>query len=92
MAQTNVSLSPTEFEDLVRRIVREELARLVRSRGRIGDDPSHEGTVDEAGDETLVAEALEVLDAYGDDPHGWLDWEDVKDQLRRAEALGELPN
>jgi len=92
MDRTNISLNPTDLEALVRRVVREELARLVRSHRPTGDDPRYEGPLDETGDAALVIEALEVLEAYGDDPRNWLDWREVRDELQRAEAAGELPD
>ncbi len=59
---------------------------------RIGDDLRHEGPNDVKGDEAILAEALEVLDAYGGDPEAWLDWQDVKAELRHAEGAGEIPD
>lgn len=41
-------------------------------------------------DEELVADAIAVLENTPDD--AWLDWDDVKAELIRAEAAGELPH
>lgn len=45
--------------------------------------------MDNEEDEELAQEAEEVLKNTPED--GWLDWEDVKAELMRAEAAGELP-
>ena len=90
MAQTTVSLSQADLEALVRRVVREELTRLTRQRS-VSAEARHEGPDDPVQDDALLAEALSVLDTYGDDSSKWLAWEDVKAELASAEAAGELP-
>ena len=90
MAQTTVSLSQADLEALVRRVVREELTRLTRERS-VSADARHEGPDDPAQDDALLADALAVLEAYGDDSSEWSSWEDVKAELASAEAAGELP-
>jgi hypothetical protein len=93
MSQTTVSLSPDELEVLVRRVVREELTRLLRSPVRsILEDWRQEGLDDPAEDELLLSEALAVLQEYGGKPEAWMTWEDFEAELDRAEAAGELPD
>ena len=93
MSQTTIPLSPNELEVLVRRVVREELIRLLRSPVRsILEDWTQEGPDDSAEDELLLSEALAVLQEYGDKPEAWMDWEDFEAELDRAEMAGELPD
>jgi hypothetical protein len=88
-----ITISLTDLENLVRRVVREELARLLRAPATsILDDWSHEGPDDPAGDEILLREALAMLKEYGDKPETWMKWEDFEAELARAEASGELPD
>ncbi len=92
MSQTTISLSPNELQVLVRRVVREELTRLLHVPVRsILEDWRQEGPDDPAEDELLLREALAVLQGYGDKPDAWMDWEDFEAELDRAEAAGELP-
>lgn len=93
MSQTTISLSPNELEVLVRRVVREELAHLLRSPVRsVLEDWAQEGPDDPAEDELLLSEALAVLQEYGDKTEAWMDWEDFEAELDRAERVGELPD
>ena len=93
MSQTTISLSPDELEVLLRRVVREELTRLLRSPVRsILEDWRQEGPDDLAEDELLLSEALAVLQEYGDKPKAWMNWEDFEVELDRAEMAGELPD
>ncbi len=79
---TPLPSSTEELEALVRRVLREELAVLVeRSRMEI-----------EREDEILAREAAAIWQADGDRPEAWMDWEDAKAELLRAEAAGELPD
>jgi len=92
MRQTTVTLSPNELQVLVRRVVREELTRLLRAPVRsILEDWRQEGPDDPAEDELLLREALAVLQGYEDQPEAWMSWEDFEAELDRAEAAGELP-
>lgn len=92
MRQTTVTLSPNELQVLVRRVVREELTRLLRAPVRsILEDWRQEGPDDPAQDELLLREALVVLQGYEDQPEAWMNWEDFEAELDRAEAAGELP-
>lgn len=45
---------------------------------------------DDEDDEELIADAMDILEKTPDDD--WLDWKDVKAELMRAEAAGELPD
>jgi len=86
-------LSPDELETLVRRAVREEFIRLLRSPARsILKDWRQEGPDAPAEDKLLLSGALVVLQKYGDEPEVWMDWEDFEIELDRAEAADELPN
>jgi len=92
MRQTTVTLSPNELQVLVRRVVREELTRLLRAPVRsILEDWRQEGPDDPAEDALLLREALVVLQRYEDQPEAWMNWEDFESELDRAEAAGELP-
>ena len=89
--QTVIPISPTDLESLIRRVVREELGRLVhKSPYSILDDPAQEGPEDPAGDEILLNEALAILQQYDDQPDAWMSWEELELELDRAEAAGEL--
>jgi len=93
VSQTATAPSANELEVLVRRVVREELIRLLRSPIRsILEDWRQEGPDDSAEDELLLREALTVLQGYGDRPEAWMDWEDFEAELDRAEAAGGLPD
>jgi len=90
--QTTVTLSTNELQGLVRRVVREELTRLLRAPVHsILEDWRQEGPDDPAEDELLLREALAVLQGYEDQPEAWMSWEDFEAELDRAEAAGELP-
>jgi hypothetical protein len=91
--KTPATITLAELESLIRRVVREELARVLRPTApSVLDDWSHEGPDDPAGDEELLAEALIVLEQYGDKPETWMRWEDFEAELDKAEARGELPD
>ena len=93
MNQTTISLSPGELEALVRRVMREELIRLLGSPIRsILEDWRQEGPDNPAEDELLLSEALAVLQQYGDEPESRINWEDFEAELDRAEAASELPD
>jgi len=92
-----VAISPADLEKLIRRVVREvvreELSHLAHvPASSILDDWDQEGLEDPAGDEELLAEALAALEQCKDDPDAWVRWEDLKEELTRAEATGELPD
>jgi hypothetical protein len=92
MSQISGSINSYELEAFVRRVVREEIARLLNSPvSSILTDQSQQGPDDPAGDELLLREALATLQQYGDKPEAWMDWEDFEAELDRAEAAGELP-
>jgi hypothetical protein len=56
------------------------------------EDWEQEGPTDPVGDEQLLAEALAVLQRYGDKPEEWMNWEAFEVELDRAEAAGEIPD
>lgn len=85
-------LSPEELEALVRRVVREELAQLFPRLSRaVLDDWSHEGPDDPAQDDLLLRDALERLERAGGHPDVLIGLEELRRELARAEAAGELP-
>ena len=92
MGHTTVPLSPSELETLIRRAVREELVRLLRTPVRsILEDWRQEGPEDPAEDELLLGEALAVLRKYEEERDAWMDWQGFEAELDRAETAGELP-
>lgn len=92
-AQTTVTLSPDQLEQLIRRIVREEVSQLLQpSKPSVLDDWSHEGPDDPEGDAGLLHEALAVIREREQHPETSLDWKEFKAELKRAEAAGELPD
>ena len=85
------SINTAELEGLVRRVVREELSRLLREPIRsVLEDAEHEGPENPVEDELLLKDALAVLEEYGDKPESWMSWEKFEAELDRAEATGEL--
>jgi hypothetical protein len=91
--QTTVTLSPAQLEQLIRRIVREEVSRLLQpSKPSVLDDWSHEGPEDPEGDAELLQEALQVIRQREEHPGTSVGWEEFKAELRQAEAAGELPD
>lgn len=76
-----LTLSISELEQLLRRIVREELDRM---RDAALDDP-----VEEAA---LVAEILAEIEYEKTHPVKHLTLEEFEAELDRAEAAGELPD
>jgi hypothetical protein len=89
--RTILSFTPEELEKLMRRVVREEISRLLHQPARsILDDWKQEGPDDPEGDAVLLGEALAVLREYGDKPDAWMSWENFEAELDRAEAAGEL--
>lgn len=94
-----VRIGLLDLENLMRRVVREvvreELSRLSQTPTRavtpaILDDWSQEGPDDPAGDAALLAEAMTVLEQYGDRPETWISWDDLEAELDKAEARSEL--
>jgi hypothetical protein len=91
--ETSITISLTDLENLIRRVVREELTRLLPPpTPSILEDWSHEGPDDPTGDEAVLTEALAELEEYGDKSETWMKWEDFEAELDRAEAAGELPD
>ena len=94
--QFTTTLSLTEIESLIRRVVKEavheEFARVMQQLpSSIVDDWSHEGPDDPEGDRLLLAEALAESERYRAHPQEHLAWKAFKAELREAEAAGELP-
>lgn len=88
-----ITISLAELETLLRRIVREEVTHLLQQQAPQSltpDDTEQEEPDDPQGDAMLLQEAIEVLETTP--PDAWLDWEEVKRELDRAEAAGELPD
>jgi hypothetical protein len=91
--RTIPSITPEELETLVRRVVREEIRRVLQRPVRsILDDWKQEGPEDPEGDALLLREALGGLREYEDKPDAWMSWDDFEAELDRAEAAGELPD
>lgn len=87
-----ITIEVNELERLIRRVVREELARVhTLSDPAPTDDWEQEGPDDPAGDEELLAEAVALLESYSADKSGWMSLDEFKTELARAEAAGELP-
>ena len=80
--QPIISMSQSDLEALVRRVVREELTRLARASARsVVDDWSHEGPDDPEGDKALLAEALVALMEYQEQPSSRMTWEEFEAEL-----------
>ncbi|MBI3957397.1 MAG: hypothetical protein HY328_01210 [Chloroflexi bacterium] len=90
--ELTIRIPNQDFEHLVRRIVREELLRLLDRQPSIVENWQHEGEPDEAGDERLLQDALAVLDEYANQPDAWTNWAEFEAELDRAEVAGELPD
>lgn len=91
--QIVITLSRDELEALLRRVVREELTRLLKAQPLSPlDDWSHEGPDDPGGDAALLAEALAQIERERTGPTPHIDWETARAELARAEAAGELPD
>ncbi|NJN68439.1 MAG: DUF4148 domain-containing protein [Chloroflexaceae bacterium] len=82
-----------EMKVLVRQMVREELAYLLKASlppgGELWDN---EGSDDPEGDEELLNEVLEQIEREKTNPATRIPWKQVKAELARAEAAGELPD
>ncbi len=91
-AKAAITISLTDLEALMRRVVREELTHLLRSpEPSILEDWSHEGPEDPAGDEELLAEALVMSQQYKKSKEGWKSWEEFKAELEKeAETADAL--
>lgn len=89
---TAIPLSPEDLESLIRRVVREELARLADAPTSILHDWRHEGPDDPEGDEELAQEAEILSRKYRESPDELMTLEDFEKELAFAEAAGELPD
>ena len=95
--QFTTTLSLTEMESLIRRVVKEavheEFARVMQQLpSSIVDDWTHEGPDDPQGDHLLLAEALAESERDRAHPQEHLEWSAFKAELREAEAAGDLPD
>jgi hypothetical protein len=86
--RATVSVSLSDLESLMRRVIREELAR--QRQQEILEDRTHEGPDDPEGDEDLLRDALAASQEYRTSKEGWLRWEDFEAKIERAEAAGGL--
>ncbi len=93
MSEMTITLSRDQLEDLIRRVVREEIDRLGGTSPRsILDDPQHEGPDDPAQDEQLLREALERREKYRDLPEARTGLGELRREIVRLEAADELPD
>lgn len=94
VTEATITISLTDLENLIRRVVREELTRPSHAPApSILDDWSHEGPDDPAGDEELLAEALVMSQQHRENKEGWKGWEDLKTELKQeTEATHVLPH
>ena len=93
MNQIMTSISQDELEALIRRVIREELIRLLQTPVQsILDNWRQEGPDNPIEDDLLLKDALMVLQNHKNEPEAWLSWEDFELELDQAEAKGELPD
>ena len=93
MSEMTITLSRDQLEDLIRRVVREEIDRLGGTSARsILDDPQHEGPDDPAQDDLLLRDALERLEKYRDVPEALDGLGELRHEIARLEATDELPD
>ncbi|NJK80430.1 MAG: hypothetical protein HC893_02515 [Chloroflexaceae bacterium] len=81
------SLTVADLEKLIRRVVREEVARLQARQPSLLNDWSQEGPDDPAGDAALLAEILAEIEREQTEPLEWMRLEDFKIELRREGLL-----
>ena len=80
--QTVITLSPVDLETLIRRVVHDEITRLLQTPVRsILEDWKHEGPDDPKGDQVLLGEALAVLEQSGSTPGAWTNWKEFEREL-----------
>lgn len=88
----NNSANASDLENLIRRVVREEIMHLLRRPNRaVIDYWEHEGPDDPIGDQQLLADALALLQKYETNRTGWKTLEEFQAELAEAEAKHELP-
>jgi hypothetical protein len=80
-----VSMTRSELESLIRRVVREELRRALHAD--ILNDWSHEGPDDPEGDEIIAREALAQIEEIQRDPSRLIKWDDFKKELAQKEDI-----
>ena len=89
--QTTPAMDLSDLEEMIRRIVREELTAVLRPRS-ILEDWSREGPEDPAQDELLLQEAMARYHEYRKRPQDLMSLQDFKRELAEAERAGELPD
>ncbi len=88
----NNSANASDLENLIRRVVREEILHLLRRPNRaVIDYWEHEGPDDPIGDQQLLADALALLQKYETNRTGWKTLEEFEAELAEAEVKHELP-
>ena len=92
MSNITLPMTPKELEALVRRVVREEITRVLRRSYTVSGDYRHEGPDNPQEDQVLLQEAQAVLHQIAENPEAWISWEDFEAELDGAEASGELPD
>lgn len=91
--QVSFTVTRDELEALLRRIVREEVTRLLAERRTtLLDDWGQEGPDEPQGDAALLAEVLTEIEHEQAAPQPHIDWAAARAELARAEAAGELPD
>lgn len=84
--ETLAAVNLADLENLIRRVVREELARYARTAPDILNDWSHEGPDDEAADEALLREALPISEQYRTGQAGWKTLDEFEADLPPAQS------
>ena len=92
MNNITLPMTPQELEAMLRRVVREEITRILRRPYTISNDYRHEGPDNPEEDQILLQEAQAVLHKIAEAPEAWTDWEDFEAELDQTEADGELPD
>ena len=95
LPQFNTTLSLSEMETLIRRIVKEavheEFARLLEQVPSVAGDWAHEGPDDPAGDQLLLAEGLAERERYRTNPEDRPRALERCMSAKRAESRGSCP-
>ncbi len=84
--ETIITVNLADLENLIRRVVREELARYARIAPDILDDWRHEGPDDSAADEALVRKALPISEQYRVNKEGWKTLDEFEAELAKSTA------
>ena len=90
--QASITVSLSDLENLIRRVVREEFVRLLRaSTAPVVDDWDQEGPLDPAGDEQLLHDALTLREQYKVSREGWKTLEEFESELARSGPEHDVP-